>query len=199
MKLKIGIISVFFLCIFLRINGQSSKGFNIDSSNYYDCYHQEASKTSWLQEDEALHIIKEVLNEYGIVNNVEHALYKITPEESIVVSVFCTDFNFGILFVEGHMAFPDKQDRGKNIYEINTDYIYMQRAYQINGIPIFYKAKSLPTNIFLLSENSYWYQDFYQNKPNCIVSKEIILKIFRQDVDKIINTAKRSSSALKKH
>lgn len=63
----------------------------------------------------------------------------------------------------------------------DVDYVSCEET--PSGNANFIKIKKLPENVFVLTENCYWFQYTDNQRDNeILVTKEIALKILRQDI-----------------
>jgi hypothetical protein len=188
--------TIFILSLVFLIklsNAQTSIIDKVDSSNYYSYYSSgkglkgKKISTNWLKELEVVPIIIEELKAAGYNRIYDFELYKLTTGEYLILSVYESDLNVGIVYTQGHNADVIKEYRNKSLAKITKDvelstYTYMQNDYDVTHI------SKLPSNIFTLSENSYWYQ-FTDNKEDDekLITKDIVIKILRQDIKYIIS------------
>lgn len=169
----------------LNLLGQSNK---IDSSNYYNFYQKQGYKTIWLKEKDVLETMDEVINNCHIEAFFRNSILRLTEGEHLRLTMFSPKYNLGILYIQGHSMFPIKSERGMSIYDVNTDYKYLQWIELIDGTRTGYKIFKIPDNVIVLTENSYWYQEPITTSNIPFVTKEIILEIFKNDFRKSLSS-----------
>lgn len=189
MKIKFSIALIFLVHI---VFSQEDGNKKIDSKNYYSYYLAKDTPllkgqnltTHWLSIEEVVPIITEELKLAKFEFVYEHSLYKLSNNQNIVLSVYCRQFNFGYLFIEGHSVFPKKEQRLiNNRYRTLLNIDYSQCEETFSGHPNFIKIKKLPSNIFILSEDCYWYQTTNNKEDNnVLVTREIAINILREDI-----------------
>jgi len=161
----------------------------IDTSNYYNYYSNgenikgKVLTTEWLQLIDVAPVIMEELINAGYEWLNDFALYKIDSGKYVILVSYSRKSNFGFLYIQGHNAIPDKENRKEltEKKEKGVDYIVCEETPK--GEANFIKIENIPKNIFVLNENCYWYQ--YTKNPddnNNLVTKEIAIKILKQDI-----------------
>jgi len=188
MKIKCSIV---FVLLANFAFAQKDLNAKIDSSNYYKhfVFNNSSVKggnltTHWLNITEVVPIIVEELELGGFEWIYTYPLYKLNTGQNIVLSTYCRKSKFGYIFIDGHNVFPDKKDRViNNRYQTLLKVDYSQCEETSSGNPNFIKIKKLPSNIFILSEDCYWYQTTDNKEDDTIlVTKEIATKILREDI-----------------
>jgi hypothetical protein len=182
-------LSISFLLTVLTVFGQNDFYSKIDTSNYYDFSIQNAT-TKWLSIYDVAPIIKEELVNHGFRSSHTFQIYKLKDGRTILLTAYCVDLNIGIIYEQAHYMFKDKNQRGKSITKENTGNDYINIGYNEDGTPDGIKIETLPNNIFLMTENAYWFQiPNAGNNVKNFITKEIALKILRLDIQKIIKDA----------
>lgn len=183
-------IFFFLLLTCLPFIGVTQTESKIDSSNYYDFYSDGTGlgglTTDWLRESEVVPIIHEILKNANYEWISDYCLFKLPSEQRIVLSIYCRKSNFGVLYIQGHALTPKKEHRKINQSSLNYTFV----EYDSKGEPTYFKITEVPKNIFLLSENCYWYQyaDNGSSKQT-LVTKEIAINILKQDIMAILSMA----------
>jgi len=188
MKISQLLIFIFFAQFTFGQNAFKNK---IDSSNYYDYFANGNSQgtitTARLSKAEATPIILDELEKAGFKWLSDNSLYKLPSGQYIVLTAYCRKSNFGFLYAEGFPMMPTKATRGKNLDQLYKNALYTQVEYGPNDEANFVSLKTLPSNILMLAQNSYWYQYSDNQKDNdSLVTKDVAIKILRQDIQKLI-------------
>ena len=174
-----------FLCFIAGICfGQS--GLRIDTSNYYN-YTRDGGSFAWLRTSEAIPVIIEEIINAGFSNAFIEVgrLIKIDKSTTLVLQVsYSKDIRFGFIYENGHNATVSARDRDFLIDDYRDS--YSQAEYTLSGDLKVNLIKQLPKNIFLLKESCYWHQ-FNELGGAFPVSKEIAIKILRQDIRAYLN------------
>ena len=103
------------------------------------------------------------------------------------LTMYSNKYHLGILYIQGHSMTPIKSERGMSIYDVHTDYKYLEWIELTDGTRTGYKILKIPDNIIVLTENSYWYQEPLINSNQQIVTKDIIIEIFKSDLKKALS------------
>ena len=159
----------------------------ITTDNYYDFLKKSEGKpitTNWLRRTEVVPIIHDELEKYGFKDNYEYKLYKLENGQFIILEMYNQEFNFGFVYKTGHSSRPEVMHRtAKDEYSItHIDYL---------GKSSGYYQVDLPSNIYILNENCYWYQ--YENdkyEKNDFVNRDVIIEILKSDIQKILTKYK---------
>lgn len=170
----------------MACSGFGQSGLRIDTSNYYN-YTRDGGSFNWLRTSDVIPvIIEEIINagfSYAFID-VGH-LVKIDKSTSLVLQVsYNKDIRFGFVYENSHGASVSARDRDF----LTDDYkdSYVQSEYTLGGEAKFNRINQLPKNIFLLKESCYWFQ--FDNIGNSFpVSKEVAIKILRQDIRAYLN------------
>lgn len=194
-------MKIYSILALLLIASMTRAQKKIDCNNYYDYYVNFEDKdkkgilgnsitNDWLRKNEVIPIIIEELQNAGYTWLYDNKLFKITDGQYIVISAYTRKSNFGFLYIEGHNAKPEKNDRNtltqKNDYGVD----YLSYEETISGKPNIIKIEKLPNNIFVLNENCYWYQYTDNNlDAKKLITKEDAIKILRQDIKKNLSIA----------
>ena len=172
---------IFTLILMLTILTSLSQNNGITSDNYYEFLKKPDGKTittNWLRRAEIVPVIQDELEKYGFENNREYILYQLENQQFIVLEMYNLNFNFGFVYKTGHYAQPKETHRTeKNDYEITYNN-YLGELFR-------YETDDLPSNIYILNENCYWYQ--YENdkyEKNDFVNREVIIEILKSDIQK---------------
>jgi hypothetical protein len=197
MKIATGIV---FLFLINNLYSQTVAE-KIDTSNYYNHYifaindgkkmKGSPIETKWLEIIDAIPIIVKELEQAGFDELYEFALYKLPNGQHVVLSVYSRKSKFGILYITGHNMTPNKIDRRNLTQKGQTGVDYVEIEQTSSGSSNFIKINSLPSNIYVLNENCYWFQNT-KNKAMVarLVSRDDIIKILKQDVQAISQKVK---------
>lgn len=183
---KILMILIFVNFVSLNYAQNNNK---INKNNYYDfyktSYDEKPLTTNWLRIDEIVPIIKVELEKYGFEYNYTYQLYKLSNGQQIILPVYNTKFNFGFLYQETHIANPDKKHRDTKVNK------WSYSVYKQDGLSEFIKIDILPSNIYILQENLYWYQ-YHEDKfeKNDFVNRDVIIEILKEDISEILSKYK---------
>lgn len=167
------------LLISITTNIYSQK---IDNTNYYN-YQIKYGTTYWLHSCEAIPVIIDELLKNGIQDYTIGIgnLININDSTSVVVTVsfLVKNITYGFIYQDTHFGELDVSHR--DFLTNSTKQSYMQFGkYKDIGYKCM-EIKPLPENVFLLRETCYWYQ-YKPDGSNAIVTKEIAINIFRQDI-----------------
>jgi hypothetical protein len=175
--------------------GQTLNGHKVDTSNYYQFLSNgqnilgSSITTDWLREDDVVPIIIDEMNKAKCYAN-SYVLYKVDKESIILLHTYCSQYNFGFLYIDGHSAQHEKEHRQnltmKDITVSGAE--YQVEGYDSSGKSFLNEIYSLPKNIFVLNENCYWFQ--YTNNPkdaSKLISKKIAIEILKQDIRNYIS------------
>lgn len=188
-----------------------SQNLDINATNYYDYLVNRNSNgfvngkgekvdlkgkmvaTAHLLDYEATPVIIDELRKAGFENPFANSIVKIDSSHRIAVSAYVRQSKFGILFISGHFADPKKENRGKTFSRmIGFQSDYTQYEENINGDISHFEIKNLPSNIFWVCADWYWYQ-YSENliDDKKLFSKEDAKRILREDIKAILkNVAK---------
>lgn len=188
---KLLLIVILFCCqsLYAQTNSQ------IDSSNYYNFLNPRNLKgtkltTDWLRLDDAVPIILDELKNAGYDWLYDRTVYKLKNNQYFDISAYSRKSNIGFLYIEGHNAFPSKDARDDLFQKNNSEINYVECVETYSGEPDFVKIKDIPSNIFILKEDCYFFQ--YTDDPEdnkVLITKEIAEKILRQDIRKYLSAA----------
>ena len=182
-------LSMVFLLIALNVFSQNDFKSKVDTSNYYDFTVQYAM-TKRLAIYEVAPIIEEELENHGFKESYTFKIYKLKNGKTILLTAYCADLNIGIVYEQAHYAFLSKSHRGNSINKKSTGNDYINIGYNEDGTLDVTKVETLPNNIFLMTENAYWFQTpIAGNNVKNYITKEIAIKILRMDIQKIIKDA----------
>jgi hypothetical protein len=186
---------VFIFCIFYGHFTLAQTNSNIDTSNYYEYFSPRNLKgkkltTNWLRLDDVVPIMLEELKNAGYDWLYDRTIYKLQNGQYINISAYSRKNNIGFLYIEGHELFPDKSHRNIMFQKDNRNVNYVECEETFNGHANFVKIKELPSNIFVLKEDCYFYQYTGNVEDNkALVTKETAIYILRQDLRKYLSMA----------
>lgn len=177
---------VLLTCNFTSTLAQS--GGSINSSNYSE-YHRESGTTAWLNAYEAVPVIIDELIKKGIKPWEIDASTLVKINDTVFVSVSVSFYvgskYYGIIYETGHNLFLNKNDRDF-LKEVGPS--YSQAARDVNQDLKYYDIPHLPSFLYLLKENCYWYQyDEHSKGTYYPVTKTVITQILRSDIDIIVD------------
>ncbi len=190
MKKILFIITILYAhTLFAQVNSK------IDSSNYYNYLSPKKLKgqgltRNWLRLDDVVPIILDELKNAGYDWLYDRTIYKLENGQHLNISAYSRKNNIGFLYIEGHALFPDKSHRNILFQKNNSHVNYTECVETFSGKAEFVKIKEIPSNIFVLKEDCYFFE--YTNDPEddkILVTKEIAIKILRQDIRKYLSTA----------
>jgi hypothetical protein len=180
------------LCGHITVAQTNSK---IDTSNYYNYLSPENVKrnsltTNWLRLDDVVPIMLDELKKAGYDWLYDRTIYKLENGQHINISAYSRKNNIGFLYIEGHELFPKKAHRNILFRKDNSHVNYVECEETYSGEADFVEIEKIPSNVFVLKEDCYFYQ--YTDNPNddkVLVTKEIAISILRQDLRKYLSTA----------
>ena len=121
-----------------------------------------------------------------------YCLFKLGNGQDLVLDAYSRKSNFGFYYIEGFGIPPKKEDRQTVTQKNGSDYKLCEET--TTGKPNFIPIKSFPSNIFILNQKCYWYQDSGDNEKNKkLVTKDIAIKILRQDIKAYLAKAPKST------
>ena len=167
----------------------------IGISNYYNFLSPKNLKgnsltTDWLRLDDVVPIMLEEFKKAGYDWLYDRTIYKLKNGQHINISAYSRKNNIGFLYIEGHEMFPSKSHRNILFQKDNSKVHYVECEETYSGDADFVKIKEIPTNIFVLKEDCYFFQ-YTDNKEDnkVLVTKEIAIDILRQDLREYLSTA----------
>ncbi|MBX7226348.1 MAG: hypothetical protein K1X55_09980 [Chitinophagales bacterium] len=170
---------------------------NINPSNYYDyfCNSYDSLKgteltTNWLRLEDAVPVMLDELQNAGYDWVYDRTIYKLMNGQYLNISAYSRKNNIGFLYIEGHDLFPSKTHRDILFQSDNSKVEYTECVETFTGEADFVKIDSLPSNIYILKEDCYFYQstdNFDDN--NRLITKEDALEILREDIRKYLKNA----------
>ena len=173
--------------------GQTNSKIGI--SNYYNFLSPKNLKgnsltTDWLRLDDVVPIMLEEFKKAGYDWLYDRTIYKLKNGQHINISAYSRKNNIGFLYIEGHEMFPSKSHRNILFQKDNSKVHYVECEETYSGDADFVKIKEIPTNIFVLKEDCYFFQ-YTDNKEDnkVLVTKEIAIDILRQDLREYLSTA----------
>lgn len=184
----------FLLVLFLfTITSHSQK---ITNENYYDFFLKflpgNKLTTAWVNKNEVAQIAEEEMKKAGFEWVSTFRIIKINEGEFVTAICFSEKSKVGFLY-EGIHALPNAERKAlKSMYKDNTGNDYAEKVVPLVGDSQFIKIKEIPSNLFILKEDPYWYQ--FTEKPQnekILVDKQTILEILRNDIRTIISTFKK--------
>jgi len=177
--------------------GQTDINNSIDTSNYYQFYKNNHAglsgkklTTDWLRLDDVVPVVMDELRKGGYDWLYDRVLFKVDTGAYVVLAGYTRKSNFGFLYIEGHDMFPSRSHR-RNMTQtddLNVEYVSCEET--ATGKPNFVRIKKLPSVVFPLNENNYWFQysdDANDNKQ--LVTKESAIKILRQDIKRYLSNS----------
>jgi hypothetical protein len=147
---------------------------NINRENYYSYQVTNDLTTSWLDRDEALLIIHDELYKLGFTCG-SFILYELPDSNRIIIDVYCRGKDLAFVYNAGHFASVEKEQRNIRTFD--------QDRFKTGGQ--FGRRESydnLPSNVIVLQETWYWYQDVKDDSSKDFVNKATIIEILRQDI-----------------
>ncbi len=193
------------LLLFILVTGHLAYGQNdinnsIDTSNYFQFYKNSYAglvgkklTIDWLRLDDVVPVVMDELRKGGYDWLYDRVLFKVDTGKYVVLAGYTRKSNFGFLYIEGHDMFPSISHR-KNMTEVDdlgVEYVSCEET--ATGDPNFVRIKKLPSVVFPLNENNYWFQ--YTDNANDnkqLFAKESAIKILRQDIKKYLSTGLNS-------
>jgi hypothetical protein len=168
----------------------------ITNENYYDFFVKflpgNKLTTAWVNKYEVAQIIEDEMKKAGFEWISTFRIVKFNEGEFVTSICFSEKSKVGFLY-EGIHALPNAERKGlKSMYKENTGNDYAEKIVPIIGDSQFIKIKEIPSNLFILKEDPYWYQ--FTEKPQnekILVDKQTILEILRNDIRTIISTFKK--------
>jgi len=147
---------------------------NINRENYYSYQVTNPLTTSWLDRDEALLIIHDELDKLGFTCR-SFILYELPDSNRIIIDVYCRGKDLAFVYNAGHFGSVEKEQRNIRTFD--------QDRFKTGGQ--FGRRESydnLPSNVIVLQETWYWYQDVKDDSSKDLVNKATIIEILRQDI-----------------
>lgn len=179
----------------------SAQNRDINNHNYYDYYVGPTSMkggmvgpidklksrrlgTNWLRQEDITPILVEEMKKAGYDEVYANRLYRLDSAQYVVLAASSYNSNVGFLYSEGHSAFPSKETRQpRALLLTNGKFEYVQAAGTVTGDNEFIKIRKVPSNIFILAEDWYWYQYTDNSSDNkYLLTKEDIIRVLRQDI-----------------
>ena len=146
--------------------------------------------TNWLRLDDAVPIMLEELKKAGFEWLYDRTIYKLKNGQHINISAYSRKSNIGFLYIGGHDMFPSKDHRNILFQKDNLKIDFVECEETYSGEAEFVKIKEIPSNIFVLKEDCYFFQYSDNLEDNKIlVTKEIAIEILRQDIRRYLSTA----------
>ena len=186
---------LFFATLFCGHISFSQTASEIDTSNYYKFLSPKKIKgngltTNWLRLDDVVPIMIEEFKKAGYDWLYDRTIYKLKNGQHITISAYSRKNNIGFLYIEGHDMFPSKSHRNILFQKDNSKVDFVECEETYSGEADFVKIKEIPSNIFILKEDCYFFQYSDNIEDNKIlVTKEIAIDILRQDLRKYLTTA----------
>jgi len=187
--------TLFFATLFCGHISFSQTASEIDTSNYYKFLSPKKIKgngltTNWLRLDDVVPIMLEEFKKAGYDWLYDRTIYKLKNGQHITISAYSRKNNIGFLYIEGHDMFPSKSHRNILFQKDNSKVDFVECEEPYSGEADFVKIKEIPSNIFILKEDCYFFQYSDNIEDNKIlVTKEIAIDILRQDLRKYLTTA----------
>lgn len=186
MKKIVFIILLF--CVNISVAQTETK---IDISNYYNFYSEDWHVTTdALRLKDVVPIMLEELKKAGYDWLYDRTMYKLENGQLINISAYSRKSNIGFLYLEGHSVPLNKKARDVLFQKDNSNVNFTECTETFSGKAEFEKITALPSNIFILNEDSYFFQ-YSDNKEynKNLVTKEIAIEILRQDIKRYLSTA----------
>jgi len=186
---------LFIVTLFCGHISFAQKTSKIDTSNYYNFLSPKNIKgsgltTNWLRLDDVVPIMLEEFEKAGYDWLYDRTIYKLKNGQYINISAYSRKNNIGFLYIEGHYMFPSKSHRNTLFQKDNSKVDFVECVETYSGEADFVKIKTIPSNIFVLKEDCYFFQYSDNVEDNKIlVTKEIAIDILRQDLRKYLATA----------
>jgi hypothetical protein len=166
----------------------------IDTSNYFTYLSPKnvsgSITTDWLRLNDVVPIMLEELKRAGYDWLSDRPIYKLKDGQYITLSAYSGKNNIGFLYIEGHSIPLSKSYRNILFQKDNSKLNYTQDIQTYSGNTEFVTIKGIPSNIFVLKEDCYFFQ--YTGNANdnkFLVTKEIAIEILRQDIRKYLAMA----------
>ena len=171
----------------------------INSENYYNYYSNGENlkgtklTTYWLNKLEVSQILKEEMKNSGFEWLSDFRILKLDSINHVISVCYSEKSKFGFLYESTHGMNPNVNNRKiKSMYKSMTGNDYSEKIVNINGQSEFIKIKEIPSNLIIIKEDCYWYQETDNIRDNKkLVTKEIIIEILRQDVRQILSEVKK--------
>ena len=189
--MKTFILLVSILCVHFSYAQDTSK---INFNNYYDYLSPKNLKgagltTNWLRLDDAVPILLDELKKAGYDWLYDRTIYKLKNGQRINISAYSRKSNIGFLYIEGHFAFPEKSARKFLFQKDNSGIEFTECEETYSGKAEFNKITEIPSNIFVLKEDCYFFQySINRDDDKFLVTKEIAIEILRHDIRKYLST-----------
>jgi len=195
-------VILFFLFISTLDVVSNAQAPKIDSTNYYEHYSMgerlqgKTIHTNWLRYIDVVPIIVEELKKAGYEDVYDNQLYLLPSKQPVILAAYSYNEDFGFVYSDGHTAIPEKKHRQRRSNSsVNSDVDYIQSYYGKKSESGSYMIKKLPSNIFILQEDCYWFQYTDNSADDSkLVTKEIIIEILRQDIRSKIRVAPKPKS-----
>ena len=187
------VIGLMFLCNQLFSQGKPKL------DNYYDFYSEGEGlrgvmlRTMWLDKATITSVVREEMEKMGFERLSDHRIIKIDSGVYVVANCYSEKEQFGFVYEGSHGMFPNKENRAlKSLNKSINGFDYTEKIVDIHGESEFLKIKTLPSNLFILKSDIYWYQETENPKDNkSLVTKEIIIKILRKDIQGVLKLKRR--------
>jgi hypothetical protein len=192
---------LFYLLFIICFSTPMLSQIKIDTSDYYDHYSTGKGlkgtilKTKWLQELEVAQIIAEEMNNAGYKIIRPNRIISLDTNKFVHAIVYSEQSKFGFVYEGIHgVIFKNKDRHIKSNYKTMTGYDYSEKITKLDGTSDFIKVKTLPSNLYLIKEDLYWYQETEELKDNkTLVTREDAIEILRKDVRQILTLAPKPS------
>ena len=188
---------LFFILIFTTKSLLSQLNSQIDTTNYYKYYSPKKLKgkrltTDFLRLDDVVPVMLEELKNAGHDYLYDRTIFRLPNNQIINISAYSRKSNIGFLYVEGHGIWPSNEDRQILFQKDNSHVQYVECEETFSGKANFVKIENIPSNIFVLKDDCYFFQDTDDIKDNkLLVTKETALNILRQDIRKYLSMARK--------
>jgi hypothetical protein len=152
--------------------------------------------TGWLRWNDITPILVEEMTKAGYDQVYTNKLFRIDSAQYVLLAALSMRMPMvGILYSEGHAAFPGASDRQPG-HQLMGDgkYDYVQMVSTSANRTELIRIRKLPANLVALQENWYWYQ--YTDNPSdnkYLLTREDIIRVLREDIQEKLATAPKPS------
>ena len=130
----------------------------------------------------------EWLNNYRIIN--------VQDDKYIISICYSEKQKVGFVFEGSFAMIPEESTKNfKSMSRKDGDYDCSEKIILNDGKSQFVKIENMPTNLFIIKHDLYWFQSTENEEVNKkLVSKEIITEIFKQDIRDVLANFKNERS-----
>ncbi len=188
-----------FLLIFSLIIVSPIYSQTINENNYYDYISNGKGlkgmsvTTNWLRENEVVKVLEEEMKKAGFKSVLTFKTVKISDSDYVTSICFSDKSKVGFLYEATHRGKVTLADRNlKSLNKAETGNDYVEYILNLNEQSKFVQFEVIPDNLFIVKENSYWYQyTGHEEDDKFLVTKEIITEILRKDIRKVLSNFKK--------